>query len=103
MREHSPAGMLARLNDVVLRRREGCRSRFCTLALVELRERPDGALDACVALGGHAQPLVRRADGSVDRVGAHGTLIGAVPRGDPARRRASRSLPATCCCCSPTA
>ncbi|MDA0185079.1 SpoIIE family protein phosphatase [Solirubrobacter phytolaccae] len=79
MQEHSPAGMLARLNEVVLRRREGCHNRFCTLALVKLRERPDGALDACVALGGHPQPLVRRANGAVDPVGIHGTLIGAIP------------------------
>lgn len=79
MQEQSPAEMLARLNDVVLRRREGCRNRFCTLALVKLRERPDGGLDACVALGGHAQPLVRRANGSVEAVGVHGTLIGAIP------------------------
>lgn len=78
MRERSPAAMLARLNDVVLRRREGCLGRFCTLALVKLRERPDGALDACVALAGHPQPLVRRVNGSVDPVGVHGTLIGAV-------------------------
>jgi hypothetical protein len=79
MQEHSPAGILARLNDVLLRRRDGCRDRFCTLALVKLRERPDGSLDASVALGGHAQPLVRRAGGSVDPVGVTGTLIGAVP------------------------
>jgi serine phosphatase RsbU (regulator of sigma subunit) len=32
-----------------------------------------------VALAGHAQPLVRRADGAVEAVGTHGTLIGAVP------------------------
>lgn len=77
MRETSPAAMLTRLNEAVLRRHDG-RSRFCTLALVKLRERPDGGLDACVALGGHPQPLVRRTDGRVDPVGVHGTLIGAV-------------------------
>jgi serine phosphatase RsbU (regulator of sigma subunit) len=77
--QDSPARMLERLNEVVLRRREGCRGRFCTLALVRLRERGDGTLDASVALAGHAQPLVRRADGAVEAVGAHGTLIGAVP------------------------
>ena len=79
MQEHSPAEMLARLNDAVLRRRDGCRNRFCTLALVKLTERPDGGLDACVALGGHPQPLVRRTNGRVDPVGVHGTLIGAIP------------------------
>ncbi|RKQ86053.1 GAF domain-containing protein [Solirubrobacter pauli] len=79
MQEHSPAGMLARLNEAVLRRREGCRNRFCTLALVKLKERADGGLDACVALGGHPQPLVRRVDGAVEPVGVHGTLIGAIP------------------------
>ncbi len=31
------------------------------------------------ALAGHAQPLVRRVDGTVEAVGTHGTLIGAVP------------------------
>ena len=79
MQHHSPARMLEQLNEVVLRRREGCRGRFCTLALVRLVERGDGALDATVALAGHAQPLVRRADGCVEAVGRHGTLIGAVP------------------------
>lgn len=79
IQEHSSAGMLARLNEAVLRRREGCRNRFCTLALVKLRERADGGLDACVALGGHPQPLVRRVDGAVEPVGVHGTLIGAIP------------------------
>jgi serine phosphatase RsbU (regulator of sigma subunit) len=79
MQQDSPARMLEQLNDVVLRRREGCRGRFCTLALVRLRAVQDGALDACVALAGHAQPLVRRAGGAVEAVGTHGTLIGAVP------------------------
>jgi serine phosphatase RsbU (regulator of sigma subunit) len=80
MQQDSPARMLEQLNEVVLRRREGCRGRFCTLALVRLRERGDGTLEACVALAGHAQPLVRRADGAVEAVGTHGTLIGAVPQ-----------------------
>ncbi|MBE2315876.1 SpoIIE family protein phosphatase [Solirubrobacter sp. CPCC 204708] len=79
VQQDSPARMLEQLNDVVLRRREGCHGRFCTLALVRLRAREDGGFDACVALAGHAQPLVRRADGAVEAVGAHGTLIGAVP------------------------
>jgi hypothetical protein len=79
IQQDSPARMLERLNDVVLRRREGCGGRFCTLALVHLRERGNGALDGCVALAGHAQPLVRRADGAVEAVGTHGTLVGAVP------------------------
>ena len=79
MQHQSPARMLEQLNELVLVRREGCRGRFCTLALVRLVERADGALDATVALAGHAQPLVRRADGCVEAVGRHGTLIGAVP------------------------
>jgi serine phosphatase RsbU (regulator of sigma subunit) len=79
MQERSPARMLERLNDVVVRRREGCRGRFCTLALVKLRVRGDGTVKASVALAGHAQPLVRRREGTVEAVGTHGTLIGAVP------------------------
>lgn len=79
VQQDSPARILEQLNDVVLRRREGCHGRFCTLALVLLREREDGGLVATAALAGHAQPLVRRANGTVEAVGTHGTLIGAVP------------------------
>jgi serine phosphatase RsbU (regulator of sigma subunit) len=79
VQQATPARMLEQLNDVVLRRREGCLGRFCTLALVRLRERGDGGWDATAALAGHAQPLVRRGDGTVEPVGTHGTLIGAIP------------------------
>lgn len=51
--------------------------RFCTIALVRLGL-SDGGVDGVVVLGGHPAPLVLRADGSVERVGATGTLVGAL-------------------------
>ncbi len=50
---------------------------FCTLALVVLHPRP-GGVRAEVALAGHPQPLLRRADGRVEPVGEPGTALGVV-------------------------
>ena len=51
--------------------------RFCTLAHVVLGPHP-GGVRADVVLAGHLQPLLRRADGTVEVVGVPGTALGLV-------------------------
>ena len=72
-----PSWALTVLNDVLLRHET---DRFCTVALVRLRQdSAGGGWVATVACGGHPLPLLRRADGSVTEAGARGTLIGVLP------------------------
>lgn len=76
MRERVPSRILGMLNDAVLASETG--ERFCTAVFVLLV--PDGDGMACtVSCGGHPQPLVLRADGSVETVGRLGTLLGTLP------------------------
>src|SRR5688572_6466957 len=76
MRERLPSRILGVLNDAVLRADTG--ERFCTAVFALLV--PDGDGMACtVAVGGHPQPLVLRADGTVEAVGGLGTLLGSWP------------------------
>ena len=64
--------VLCRLNDTLKERGTG---RFATLAIAELM--PDGAdIAAQIYLAGHDRPMVARADGSTEAVGARGTAIG---------------------------
>ena len=87
--------MLCRLNDTLKERGTG---RFATLAIAELM--PDGAdIAAQIYLAGHDRPMVARADGSTEAVGARGTAIGLLdrdfhqPRGStPRARRHARLL-----------
>ena len=86
--ETSPAAMLQRLNQVLLATAEDDRfasetgePRFCTACVVTITPRPGGA-DLVVASGGHPLPYVRRADRTVDAVGANGGLIGVFPSPD---------------------
>lgn len=51
--------------------------RFCTLALATLVPTPTGA-DVVLSLGGHPQPLLIAASGSVTEVGLPGSLLGIV-------------------------
>jgi sigma-B regulation protein RsbU (phosphoserine phosphatase) len=79
MRERVPSRILGMLNDAVLAADTG--ERFCTavFALVV----PDGDGMACtLACGGHPQPLVLRADGTVEAIGAPGSLLGLWPSPD---------------------
>ena len=63
------------VNQAVL---NSARDQYCTALYATLESAPDGwSLTASV--GGHPLPIVIRADGSVDRVGAHGTLLGEYP------------------------
>jgi PAS domain S-box-containing protein len=54
------------------------RDQFCTAVYATLEDAPDGwTLSASV--GGHPLPVIVRGDGSVDALGAHGTLLGVFP------------------------
>lgn len=74
----SPAETLAMLNDVLLQHET---ERFCTVACVRLRRRPEG-WTAQLAVGGHPLPLLRRTDGTVEAVGTPGSLLGVVAEPD---------------------
>jgi PAS domain S-box-containing protein len=76
MRERLPSRALAVLNEALLRQRDD--RRFCTVAYAYLEKLDEGAR-AGISTGGHPLPLLLRADGSVEPVGAPGTLLGVVP------------------------
>lgn len=54
--------------------------RFCTVAYGQVTPRAGGGMRLVLALGGHPQPLLRRADGSVTPVGRVGTVLGLLPQ-----------------------
>src|SRR3954447_19647602 len=76
MRERLPSRSLAVLNEALLRQRDD--RRFCTVAYAYL-EKLDRGARAGISMGGHPLPVLLRADGSVELVGAPGTLLGIVP------------------------
>ncbi|WP_432833764.1 SpoIIE family protein phosphatase [Dactylosporangium sp. CA-092794] len=65
--------VLLRLNETLLERGGG---RFCTLCLAQVLRRDDGRLDVTLHLAGHDQPVLLRADGRTELVGACGTALG---------------------------
>jgi PAS domain S-box-containing protein len=73
MRERFPSRALTMLNEALLRQRED--RRFCTVAYAYL-EKLDRGARVGVSSGGHPLPLLLRVDGSVEAVGAPGTLLG---------------------------
>jgi PAS domain S-box-containing protein len=75
VRRRSPSAILRWLNDAMLSQDTG--GRFCTIACAHLDL---GRIPArlTVACGGHPAPLVMRADGHVEELGAAGTLLGMV-------------------------
>jgi serine phosphatase RsbU (regulator of sigma subunit) len=79
MRERLPSRSLAVLNEALLRQRDD--RRFCTVAYAYIEKLDHGAR-AGISSGGHPLPLLLRADGSVEAVGAPGTLLGVVPDPD---------------------
>lgn len=91
VRRRSPAAILKLLNDAMLRQEDGAAGagRFCTIACVQLDLSRD-RVRATVACGGHPPPAVLRADGSVDELGAPGTLLGLVD--DPELRDVAGEL-----------
>ncbi len=74
MQARRPSRVLATLNEAMLR----AESRFCTVAYARLRIGAE-RIRATIACGGHPQPLLLKADGSVVRAGTAGTLLGAFP------------------------
>jgi serine phosphatase RsbU (regulator of sigma subunit) len=64
------------VNDALLRNFRG--SQFCTLALGMVESRGSSAR-LVLTLGGHPSPLILRAGGEVEAVGAAGSLLGVVP------------------------
>jgi len=75
MREQLPSRSLFMLNEALLRQRDD--RRFCTVAYAYLEKLDHGAR-AGISTGGHPLPLLLRVDGSVEPVGAPGTLLGIV-------------------------
>ncbi len=68
----APSGVLDNLNTSLLRHGT---DRFCTVALAFIQPHPAGAR-VSVACAGHPPPFVLRADGTVEPVGAIGTVLG---------------------------
>ena len=77
VQESSPAEVLRKLNDALLRQRTD--RRFCTVAYGSLNLNGSGTANLCLATGGHPLPYVLRADGTVEAVGEPGTLLGVLP------------------------
>jgi PAS domain S-box-containing protein len=72
-----PSVALGRLNQAMLTHDDS--SQFATVVLAYAAAGRHGGMDVRLALGGHPQPLVLRADGSVEALGAFGTILGATP------------------------
>lgn len=70
MRSRNATTVLRTVNEAVHRNDP---SRYCTAAYVAMRP---GSGQLTLVLGGHPQPLLLRADGTVEAVGAHGALLG---------------------------
>ena len=79
MHERLPSRSLSLLNEALLRQRDD--RRFCTVAYAYIEKLHHGAR-AGISSGGHPLPILLRADGSVEAVGAPGTLLGVVPDPD---------------------
>ena len=77
VQETSPAEVLRKLNDALLRQRTD--RRFCTVAYASLHVNGNGSAEVCLSTGGHPLPYVLRADGTVEAVGEPGTLLGVLP------------------------
>ena len=74
MRGGPPSAMLTELNDALAHQAEG-RGLYLTALVATVRETDDG-FAATLALAGHPPALVRRACGSVEEAGRHGSLLG---------------------------
>ena len=77
IQETSPAEVLRKLNEALLRQRTD--RRFCTVAYASLHVNGSGSAEVCLSTGGHPLPYVLRADGTVEAVGEPGTLLGVLP------------------------
>ena len=79
VRDDRPSHVLGQTNDAILDQIDD--TRFCTAAFVQmvLPAAPGQPAELVVSCGGHPRPIVLRADGSVERVDAPGTLLGVLP------------------------
>ena len=76
----APSEVLSVVNEALLmgEHDEMDDTRFCTLSYARLR--PHGRdFSVTVGSGGHPLPMVLRADGAVESVGAYGSLVGSLP------------------------
>jgi PAS domain S-box-containing protein len=87
MHERLPSRSLRLLNEALLRQRDD--RRFCTVAYAYL-ESHDGGVRIGVSSGGHPLPMLLHPDGTVESIGAPGTLLGVLP--DPSLEDRSVSL-----------
>jgi PAS domain S-box-containing protein len=76
MHDHRPDRVLALLNEAIIRNRDD--DRFCSAVFARL-ELAEERVVIDIACGGHPQPLLIRADGSVIEVGGTGLLLGLWP------------------------
>ena len=81
VRRRSPSAILRWLSDAMLQQAGDEDGRFCTIACahVDVGRSPTRVTVAC---GGHPLPLVVRADGTTEELGAPGTLLGLVASPD---------------------
>jgi PAS domain S-box-containing protein len=76
LREDRPSAILEVLNEALLRDQTDL---FCTAC--DVRMRPEGDVARMsVCLAGHAAPILLRADGSTERIGKSGSLLGVLPK-----------------------
>ncbi len=73
MHEDRPSRLLMSLNEAL--RQHLLDERFCTVAYVRIRP-GDRRARLTVCLAGHPPPLIVRADGTVERAGRPGTILG---------------------------
>jgi PAS domain S-box-containing protein len=74
MHEPTPSRVLRVLNDAIRRRVHD--RRFSTVAYAYGRATLDGGWNLTLSLGGHPHPILLRADGTIERLGDAGTLLG---------------------------
>jgi len=74
--EDRPSRILELLNGAIMRQAPG---ETCTVAYSRIAPRRDGGVTVAISVAGHPLPLVVRARGVVEELGATGTLLGAVP------------------------
>ncbi|MDX6534993.1 MAG: hypothetical protein QOF68_2737 [Gaiellales bacterium] len=74
MHEPTPSRVLRVLNDAIRRRVHD--RRFSTVAYAYGRATLDGGWNLTLSLGGHPHPILVRADGTIERLGDPGTLLG---------------------------
>ena len=75
LRAASPAAVLQTAHEALLQHQ---RDRFCTAVYMTVRRATGNTWTATLACAGHAPPLRIAADGTVDRIGRFGRILGMV-------------------------